>query len=192
MKVFNAKSYTDQLRRHFELYFGLTGKQLILDAGPKEKLHPDFVVLEFPPNSRHNMFSYCTVGMSCDRLDDNRIELLIYSPKADESLVELLTVTASYHRNVLPLNLHHSVNIGQPWLDNSKCDHAFISLPYLEGEEFELFSFEGNEVHCYWLIPITEKERDYHLENGCEALEELFENKQLNYLDPDRECLIRD
>lgn len=190
MKVFNSRTYIDKLRQHFENYFGVTGKPLTLDKGPKEKLHPDFFVLEFPPNKRHGMFCYCTVGMSADRLDDNKIELVVYAPKADTSLVELLTYCASYHRNKLPLNVHHTVNIGQPWLDNSKCDHAFISLPHLDEEDLELFNFEGNVIHCYWLIPITKKERDYKIENGCEALEQLFEDKQLDYLNPNRSCLV--
>jgi len=116
--------------------------------------------------------------------------LLVYSPKSDNLLVELLTVCASYHRNGLPLGLHHTVNIGQPWLDNSKCDHGFISLPYLDGEELEIFSFGGQEIHCYWFIPITEKERDYKVENGCEALEQLFEDKRFDYLNPNRDSLI--
>ncbi len=190
MKVFDSKTYIARLRQHFETFFGSKGKALTLDKGPQEKLHSDFFVLEFPPNKRHSMFCYCTVGMSADRLDENQIELVLYAPKPDASLVELLTVCASYHRNVLPLNIHHTVNIGQPWLDHSKCDHAFISLPYLDGEELELFNFEGNAVHCYWLIPITEKERDYKIDNGCEALEQLFEEKQLDYLNPDRNCLL--
>lgn len=190
MQVFNSKEYTVKLKQHFETYFGATGKPLMLDKGPKEKLHPDFFVLELPPNKRHSMFCYCTVGMSADRLDDNKIELVVYAPKPDISLVELLTYCASYHRNKLPLNIHHTVNIGQPWLDDSKCDHAFISLPYLDGDDLELFNFEGNSIHCYWLIPITEKERDYKIENGCEALEQLFEERQLDYLNPNRSCLV--
>jgi hypothetical protein len=117
-----------------------------LTKGPKEKLHPDFFVLEVPPNDRHSMFIYCTVGMSADRMDDNLIELFIFSPNPSNQLVEVMTYCASYHRNKLPLNIHHTVNIGQPWLDNSICDHGFISLPYFDGPELELFKFEGNEI----------------------------------------------
>ena len=92
--------------------------------------------------------------------------------------------------NGLPLNIHHTVNIGQPWLGDSICDHGFISLPYLDGPDLEIFQFNGHEIHCYWFIPITEKERDYKTEQGCEALEQLFESKQINYLSPNRKCLI--
>lgn len=189
MQVFNSKKYTDTLRQHFEAYFGKSGKQLRLEYGPQEKLHSDFYVLEIAPNNRHSMFCYCTVGMSADRLDENLIELVLYSPRPDNSIVELLTFCASYHRNKLPLNIHHTVNVGQPWLDNSKCDHGFISLPYLDGEDLELFNFGGQIIRCYWFIPITEKERDFKIKNGCEALEQLFEENQFDYLNPNRESL---
>jgi hypothetical protein len=182
--------YSDNLRKHYEHFYGVKGNRLTLDKGPTWKLHPDFYVLEFGNNKRHNMFVYCTVGMSLDRSDENLIELIIYSPRQDNSLVELLTVHASHHRNSEPFNIHHTSNIGRSWLDNSKCNHAFISLPYLDGEELEIYKFNEKVIHCYWLIPITEKERDYHIKNGCEALEQLFEDNQIDYLNPDRPCLI--
>ncbi|QSW90275.1 suppressor of fused domain protein [Flavobacterium endoglycinae] len=190
MKNQESTMYVEQLKDHYENYFGISGQPLILEKGPREKLHPDFFVLEFKPNDRHDFWVYCSVGMSLEREDDNLIELFVFSPQQDSSLVELITVCASYHRNLRPLNIHHTMNIGKPWLGNSKCDHCFISLPYLDGEEMELFSFNRQIFHCYWLIPITEKERDYKIEEGCEALEQLFEDKQLDYLNPERECLL--
>ncbi|MBE8725704.1 suppressor of fused domain protein [Flavobacterium hungaricum] len=186
-----SAAYTNQLQKHYENHFGISGKQLVLENGPKEKLHPDFYVLEFGPNEQHNFWVYCSLGMSLEREDDNLIEIFVYSPRQDAAQVELITVCASYHRNRMPLNLNHTVNIGRPWLDNSKCDHAFISLPYLDGEALQIFNFNDKTYYCNWLIPITEKERDYKSENGSDALEQLFEDEQIDYLNPDRECLIK-
>ena len=185
-----TKAFTQSLRKHYEDYFRTEGKVRHLAKGPKEKLHPEFYVLEFQPNNRHHFWTYCTVGMSLERVDDNLMELFVFSPQQDEAQVELLTVCASYHRNGLPLGIHHTINIGRPWLSNSKCDHGFISLPYIDGEELELLEFNDQTTHCFWLIPITERERDYKVENGCEALEQLFEDKQLDYLNPLRECVV--
>ncbi|MNX63498.1 Suppressor of fused protein (SUFU) [compost metagenome] len=84
------------------------------------------------------------------------------------------------------------MNIGQPWLDNSKCDYGFISLPYLAGSKLGIFEYDGEEIGCYWLIPITEKERDFKIEYGVEQLEQLFEDKQLDYLNPERSCLVEE
>lgn len=185
-----SELFTRKLQKHYEDHFGIKGTPRLLEKGPKEKLHSQFYILEFKPNPRHQFWTYCTVGMSLERTDDNLIELFVFSPTQDEAHVELLTVCASYHRNGLPLNIHHTINIGRPWLTDSKCDHGFISLPYIDSEGLELFEHDHQTTHCYWLIPITEKERDYKTEHGCEALEQLFEDKQLDYLNPSRECLV--
>lgn len=183
-------SYTERLSHHYESYFNKKGTKQIWEYGPVEKLHPEFFVLEIPPNQRHNVWVYCTVGMSLERKDDNLIETFIYSPCQDISIIELLTITASYHRNSLPLNLHHTVNIGQSWIDESICDHGLLSLPYLDGEDLELFQFNGETIHCYWFIPITERERDFKISAGVDALEQLFEEREIDYLNPRRFCLL--
>lgn len=191
MQLFRPKSYTEKLLQHYTRYFHTKGKRLELKDPVPGKLHPDFYVLEIPPGKIHsNIYVYCTVGMSCDRKDEHLIELFVYSPIPAKAVAEMLTWCASYHRNKLPLNLHHTVNIGQPWLGDSLCDHGFISLPYLEGLELEIFTPDDRKVHCYWFIPITEKERNYKIENGCEALEQLFEDHRFNYLNPGRACML--
>jgi len=183
-------TYTSSLKQHYEGYFGTLGKRLDLGVDPHKKLHPDFYILEFGLNHKHDFWVYCTVGMALGMDEENLIELFIFSPKKDESLVELLTVVVSYHQNDTPLNLHHTFNIGRAWLDNSKCEYGFISLPYLDGPELEIFNYKEDYIHCYWVIPITESEREFKMENGCDALENLFENKGIGYLDPDREPLV--
>ncbi len=182
-------NYLHQLQKHYENYFNASGNKLKWPIDPHKKMNPDFYVLEFGPNSKHKLWTYCTVGMSLEG-GDNLIELFVFSPKQDRTLVELMTLVSSFHRNDSLLDIHHTFNIGRPWLGDSKCDHGFISLPYLDGEDLELFSFKGEITHCYWLIPITKQERDYKTENGYEALEQLFENKNFNYLNPNRSSLL--
>jgi hypothetical protein len=190
MQIFSPKKYTNSPSQHFETYFGKPGKRRTLDKDPFEKLHPDFYISEFSTYEKREMFCYCTDGISIDKLDDNPIELVLYSPKSTLTIVELLTTFVSYHRNVLPLNIHHTVTIGQPWIHNSKYDYGFISLPYLDGEYLEIFRFGDSVIHFYRFIPITEKDQKYKIENGCESLVKLFEEKQINYLDPKRNSLI--
>jgi hypothetical protein len=186
----SLRKYTDELRKHYESFYGVAGHKTVWDKGPTHKLHPEFFVLEFGPSIRHQMWTYTTVGMSLDGDDENLIELITYSKERDNSRVELLTANASFHRNSEPLNLHHTVVVGQLKDSNTTCDHGFISLPYIEGQELEIFTFEDREIHCYWFIPITEKERDFKIENGCDALEDLFEEKQFDYLDMTRKSLV--
>lgn len=173
------------LKLHLEAHWGKSSGQQFRIPDPRGKMPLAFRVLEFPPGEAHDFWIYSTLGMSIDMPDDP-IELHVFSQKPDHNLVELLTITASFHRNDTPLDLHHSVYIGQPWQDNSICDHAFISLPYLDGEDLELFYFGDNHLHNLWLLPITESERDFKMEHGWNALEEHFELCELNYLDSNR------
>ena len=123
--------------------------------------------------------------------DSDKIELHLFSPGSDESLVELLTIVAHYHKNVSALGLWHTVNFGRPWLGESQCEYGLISLPYLDGPKLEHFELpEQTTVNCYWLIPITKAERDYKQQFGVEALETLFEEKQFNYLDANRPSVV--
>ncbi len=186
----DSKKYTNELRRHYESIYGASGNKLTWDTGPTHKLHSEFFVLEFGPSKRHKMWTYTTVGMSLDRDDENLIELITYSKEKDKSRIELLTVSASFHKNSEPLNLHHTVVVGQLKNSDTTCDHGFISLPYLEGEDLEIFKFDKKEIHCYWFIPITEQERNYKIEFGCDALEDLFEEKQFDYLDKARKSVV--
>jgi len=41
-----------------------------------------------------------------------------------------------------------------------------------------------------WLLPITQEERDFQIENGLDALEEQFEEKGLEYWNPARASVI--
>lgn len=178
------------LQDHLETQWQARAKRVKWEKGPTHKLHPDFSVLEFGPTNHHGFWIYSTLGMSREREDEHLIELHLFSATQDVSLIELLTVTASYHRNDSPLGLHHTINFGRAWRDNSKCDHGFISLPYLDGEALEIFTFSGGHLHNLWLIPITEKERDFKMEYGWDALEELFEQNGFDYLNPERPSLI--
>src|SRR6188768_320817 len=123
----NLKKYTEELRKHYESFYGVTGNKVTWDKGPTYKLHPEFFILELEPKKRHQMWTYATVGMSLDRDDENLIELVTYSRERDKSRIELLTVSASFHRNSAPLNLHHTVVVGQLTDSNTTCDQGFIS-----------------------------------------------------------------
>lgn len=177
------------LKRHLETHWGKSTDKKDQIPDPLKKMLEDFSVLEFPPSKKHDFWIYSTLGMSTDN-PDNLIELHVFSNKQDSTLIELLTITASFHRNNAPLGLHHTVNFGRPWQDDSMCSFGFISLPYMDGEDLEVFNFEGGHLHNLWLMPITEIERDYKIENGWDALEQRFEDCGLDYLNPHRTSCV--
>ena len=179
----------NDLQRHLESHWQTPGRRIRWELGPVEKLHPDFRVVEFEPDGKYDCWVYATLGMSLG-LTGEAVELHMFAPRADMDVVELLVAAASYHRNVGPLDVYHTVNFGRPWLDASRCDHGYISLPYLDGVELQLLRTAAGEVGNYWLLPITEAERDFKMEAGAQELENLFEAHELDYLDPGRPSCV--
>jgi len=180
------KSYHQSLEKHYIDFFGVKGRRKKAENATEDKY---FYFLEFDLRNSRNMWAYCTVGLSTTKNESSATELVLYSPKKDESLFEFLALHVEKHL-ASSIELNQIIEIEKPWLDKSKCMYTFISLPYLDGEKLELFNFENKLYHCYWLIPITSKEKQFKVVKGTEALEELFEFGELNYLDPHRECFV--
>ncbi len=106
-------------------------------------------------------------------------------------LVESLIVVAHYHRFGASLGHWHTINWGRGWRMDSSCSYGLISQPYLDGPKLEILTLDNNKsVHFYWLLPITEEEVVFKKENGAEKLEEIFEERGLNYLDTFRNTLV--
>lgn len=63
-------------------------------------------------------------------------------------------------------------------------------MPYLDGPELEWLETKSMNIRFLWLIPITEEELRYKKENGLEALENIFEETEFNYIDPFRDSVV--
>jgi len=187
MTIFEDSS--EEVRKHYERNWGEGYNVYLFDKGPIEKLSPSFRVLEFKPNNERNMWTYATLSMS-NYDHPYPIELHVLSSVQDAGLIELLAATVYYHQNTALLGLNHTVNFGQPWQDSSTCTHGFISLPYLDGPKLENLELDNKLVKFYWLIPVTEQEVEFKMQNGVEALENKFEESNFNYLAPDRSSVV--
>jgi hypothetical protein len=58
------ESYTQDLNLHYERHFGTKGTKHVWPEDPHQKMYSEFYVLAFAPNNIHQMWVYCTVGMS--------------------------------------------------------------------------------------------------------------------------------
>ncbi|MEZ4374556.1 MAG: suppressor of fused domain protein [Polyangiaceae bacterium] len=105
-----------------------------------------------------------------------------------QPFVELLSVTAWFHNTQAKLNHGHTVNFGRSIISGSELTHGLLSLPYLDGPQLELLA--EPPTRCLWLLPITARERDFKRDHGLEALEEIFEREELNYLALTRDSLV--
>jgi hypothetical protein len=104
--------------------------------------------------------------------------------RAADSVIELLTVVAHFHRTGERLGMGHTVNFGRTWLPCATCTHGLLSLPYLDGPRLEWL--QKPRVRFLWLIPLTADEVAFKKANGLNALEEKLEASGFDYLDPQR------
>lgn len=180
--------YSENIKKHYTEFWGEFTEHRF-DKGPVSELPIEFCILKFPPHGKRNMWTYATCGMS-DNLDVNAIEVHMFSFVEYDFLIELLTIIAHYHIRGGNLGLGHTINFGCPWYKDSNLEYGLISLPYLDGPIFENFQTKSRNIQFLWIIPITLNEKNYKKQMGLEALEQKFDEINLNYLNPFRKSVI--
>jgi hypothetical protein len=182
--------YRKEILNHYKKVWEFSDYYFInLEEGPMKIFDPDFTIIVIPPNKKRDVWTYATLGMS-DSKNEPYVELHLFSEDENDDLSEILTATAYYHTTEHKVMLNDTINFGRPWQPKSKCEYGLISLPYLDGPVLEKLIIDNVTISCYWLIPITEKEKNFKKNYGIEKLEEKFEYKQFNYLDPYRDSVI--
>ena len=182
--------YRKEILKHYEKVWTLSDYYFInLEEGPMKEFDPDFTIIVVPPNEKRDVWTYATLGMSNSK-NEPHVELHLFSENENDSLSEILTAVAYYHMTGNKLSLDNTVNFGRPWQPESTCKYGLISLPYLDGTSLEKLLIDNVTIYCYWLIPITEKERNYKQSYGVEKLEKIFESNQIDYLDPYRDSAV--
>ncbi len=160
------------------------------NIGPIESVVPGFKVLRAAPGPRINLWSYCSIGASeIENEHSGLLEFIVHSSFESPRLVEMLAMVTYYHSSHA-LGIGHTLPIGEPWLNDSLCDHWLVSVPYPLGTELEICKFNNSHAHVSWLLPITEHERDFKVNNGLEELEKLFEDSGLEFWDVKRKSVV--
>lgn len=184
--------YCDYIQHHYESKWSSTPIRCTWRKGPIHELPSHFRILRFAPTPKRTMWTYATCCMSMPT-DTSPVELHLFSNVESDSLVELLAVVAHYHRTNSHLSLGHTVNFGRPWLPRSRCDHGLLSLPYLDGPDLEfltLTKMPETTVRFLWLVPVFASEVQYAKSFGVDSLEQKFEEREFNYLDPLRPPVV--
>jgi hypothetical protein len=181
--------WQENIENHYHNVWNVKAEVCKFSAGPIHQLPHSFSVLRFPPHGDRKMWTYATSCMSIPE-DNKPIELHMFSPIQADEIVELLVVTAHYHRTSTKLDIGYSVNFGQPWLNESKCEYGLISLPYLDGPRLEKLQLGSRVLNFYWLIPVSNSEIEFKKKHGLEALELKFDQSRFDYVNPRREAVI--
>ena len=188
-----GETYT-ALRKHINSIWPENVKEeYVHKEGPMKMMLPNWRVIEIQPLKAQDHWIYISIGtweVTKDELYEQGrygIEFLITSPEKNIQHVKTLAMAAVYHSEPKTrINLQHVVDIGEPWIKESQCDHFLVSLPYPFPPQLETILINDLYVSFWWLLPITKKEADYAEKYGVEALEKVFEKKSIHFCDVKR------
>lgn len=142
--------------------------------------------------------SYSTVGLweySIDRIVDGislRVELAGACISGFESFPNMISTCAFNIINsgytIFPGAIYPDVV--KMYMPDSQMQHAFFVSPFLWGGELKTIRFEECSVTWLQMIPISDEEMAYAEENGALALEDLFEQKGIDFWDLNRSSVL--
>jgi hypothetical protein len=160
--------------------------------GPILDSVPDLRILKVLSRTNDRPVVYVTDGcFASDASRHIRHEFFIISPNEERQHVETLTMLANFHADDrFKLDVGSIVNIGNPWMPGSNCDHLLISLPYPYGSKLEWLELPGACIRFLWALPITAREAAFADLNGYETLEEKFDQVKFSYQDPLRSSVV--
>lgn len=162
------------------------------EEGPIEDNLPGFRVLRVKSSTPGRPVIYVTNGcFMAEPAQHTRHEFFLISPKEKSQNVETLTMLANFHADErYRLDVGSVVDIGDPWMPGSICNHLLVSVPYPYGPKLEWLKLSDVCVRFLWALPITAREVAFMELNGLEALEQKFDSAKLDYLNPLRPSIV--
>lgn len=121
---------------------------------------------------------------------DVRIELI---SACDNSIEDLPSIIASTAFEIMDKEeaCYGAIidNVISEYVEDSEMAHVYLMNPFL-WDDLKTIEFPDKWVSWLLAIPISDKEKDYAIKNGYEALEDLFEKKQIDVYDLYRKSVV--
>ena len=193
--------YVEERERVYDQMFG-ESDTVLHELIP---LVPHIDVYRYPPNDKRDFYTFVTGGMSDLPMnspaehgaDYRRAEIIFYSMDNRDDYPALLRNLAHFvHDNNTWLHWGHTMPNGQPpepLFDTQKLD-TLLFMPTVVGPDSTLgdeLQIESDPVHLIWCVPITSAECQLKLDEGADALYDLFdENEHPFAFDGDRPSYV--
>jgi hypothetical protein len=179
----------DGIRSHLDRFWpDRPHEEFVWTLGPITQALPRFRVRRIAPIGANESWVYATVGAwEATATDHHGTEFILVSPDDDARHIELLSMIANFHADPrFFLTVGSTVEIGRPWMDGSAADRLLVSLPYPFGPALEHCDLGERHIRFLWLVPITGAEDELIRTDGLDALEQLFEQTNVDMSDPRR------
>jgi len=210
---YNPETYSgedlDALERHIEKHFG-PFKNVFHEISSPD-IHVDIVIIE--PTPERNYYVLITMGMGAKKMNTpaeldeyqlDRAELMVCLPPdweldnlSDEKwywpLRWLKILARLPGENDTWLGWGHTIPNGSPMAENTRLSALMLIYPSAFGDiSFECELPSGGGVNFYQIIPIYDEELEYKLKNNAEALLDLMNSEDLDYIKLDRKIVTED
>lgn len=156
-------------------------------ADEREEKTVDLMLCESCPDE--GITSYGTIGLfNCNigltyEEKPLRTELLGACASSIEDFANIVTTAAFEIMDGKCAYPGYIINdIVSMYIDNSDMEHILLTYPFLWGDVHNSV-FDDITVAYLMAIPISGKEKEYCLKNGLDALECVFEEKQIDIFD---------
>jgi hypothetical protein len=188
-----ALSTADGIVRHYRAFWG-ADRVMDIHWTPEHlgSRLPDFHIAKVRP-AADGMWTYATIGAwQATAQEHHGLEFIAVSASDDPAVMQSLGMIAYYHAGPPEnrLGLGHTIPIGEAWVEGSTLESILICLPYLWGPKLEHCLLTDRHIQVLWALPITSAEQAFRHEHGVDALEQRFEDAQINYLDPARKSVV--
>jgi hypothetical protein len=127
----------------------------------------------------------------------NRTELVMYVPEPKEVYLEILRFLAHFpHEHNTWFGHGHTFPNGQPpqpYFEDSVLDTTLMisSIARPDSTLHERLKIDKDPVHLLWVVPITTAESEFKLQQGIDALMDLFDRYDHPFvLDETRPSLV--
>jgi len=199
----------DVIDRHIGKYFGAYKNVFHEIVSPD--IHVDIVIIE--PTVKRNYYVLVTMGMGAWKMEIppelkkyriDRAELLVCLPpdwKLDSlddekwywPLRWLKILARLPAKESTWLGWGHTIPNGGPFAENTRLSATMLISPGAFSKKSYVCKLPGgDEVNFYQMLPLYDEEIEFKLQNSAEALLDLIDNKNLEYVKPGRDSFIKD
>lgn len=132
------------------------------------------------------------IEMNDNSFKDIRIELLIGGYKESNELNNIISTAGFYITKngweCQPGSVF--MRIIEMYFETSEMKHIMFISPFLWQDKLKPLKLETKTVHWLFCIPISDKELEYKMKNGASALEDIFQEKDIDIFDINRKSAI--
>ena len=185
-------NYSSSLTTHIQAFFGRPCVQGSWDPKFLARRGLRLSSLCVPPSEKYAFFSYVSCGIGEMSVEDGPCEYVLCSPFDTDEHRELVSMLgAAIAARGTAFRDGDVIAIGRPWLVGSFMERLLVSRPYPFGPKLEEADQVAAQLRILWLLPIYEDEAQILEMDGLEALEQRFENAEIDLLDPLRTSVVR-